>query len=204
MTEQILREIPAVAKVRDPELREAVVRTWAAALRRGGYHSLSEIPQSARVRNRSLLDHVNEVNDLVVILMEMARNTFGLAFDHDTLMAAAVLHDVDKAFIQRVNASGKMEYVDSYSMPDHGPTGADLALTCGVPEAVCELVRYHAPFSYEGHLPATPEGTILHYADLAAFDLAALAAGSTPIHAMSVILKRTHPLLPQTTTIPAH
>jgi putative nucleotidyltransferase with HDIG domain len=188
-------EIPVIDVMTDPVLRSAVTQTWLAALDKGGYRSVANVPQSAAFPGRCLLDHVNEVNALAVQLLDLAETGFGLTPDRDTTIAAAILHDVDKSFIQRLQPSGAIEYVDGYTISDHGPAGAALALQCGIPEGVAELVRTHAPFNYDGHLPGTIEGTVVHYADLAAADLAAVQAGAVPIHARSVILKRDHPLL---------
>ena len=196
-TDQLVRDVGAIALLGNSKLQDAVIRTWTAALDKGGYRHLGEVPQSAGVRGRPLLDHVNEVNDLVLYLLRLAETRFHLKPDRDTTLAGAILHDVDKAFIQRLMPSGSVEYVDGYTMRDHGPAGAALAIACGVPENVCELIRTHAPFNYDGHLPATVEGTIIHYADLLAFDLAANQIGATPIHARSIILKKDHPLLRQ-------
>jgi hypothetical protein len=195
--EQFRKDVGAISSLQASALREAVVRTWTAALRKGGHASLQEVPQSTRVPDRSLLLHVNEVNDTVQLFIEFTSHRFGLSADRDMLMAASILHDVDKAFIQRRTASGTVEYVDGYTVDDHGPAGARLAASQGVPEPICEIVRNHAPFNYGGHLPATVEGTILHYADLLAFDLAAIAVGETPIHSMSIMVKRTHQLARQ-------
>lgn len=188
-------EVPAIDAIADASLQQAVTRTWVAALAAGGYSSIRDVPQSAAFPGRSLLDHVNEVNALAAHLLDLAAATFDLTPDRDTALAGAILHDVDKAFIQRLQPSGVIAYVDGYTINDHGPAGADLALDCGVPDAVATLVRNHAPFNYAGHLPPTVEGTVVHYADLAAADLAAVQAGAVPIHARSVILKRDHPLL---------
>lgn len=193
--DELRREIPAIDTITDRSLRDAVARTWLAALEQGGYGAVAEVPQSAAFPSRRLLHHVNEVNALAAQLVELAEGTFGLVPDRDVTLAGAILHDVDKAFIQRLQPAGVIEYVAGYTIRDHGPAGAELALQYGVPESVADLVRTHAPFNYDGHLPGTVEGTIVHYADLAAADLAALQAGAVPIHARSVILKREHPLL---------
>jgi putative nucleotidyltransferase with HDIG domain len=193
--EQLVEQIEAIAQLTDAKLRGAVIRTWLTALERGGYQNFERVPLSKGIRGRSLLQHVNDVNALTLYLLGLAESSFHLKPDRDTTLAGAILHDVDKAFIQRLQPSGKVEYVDGYTMQDHGPAGAALALASGVPEKVCELIRTHAPFNYNGHLPGTAEGTIIHYADLTAFDLASNQDEIPPIHVRSVILKRDHPLL---------
>jgi putative nucleotidyltransferase with HDIG domain len=203
-TDQLVHDVGAIAQLENSTLQDAVIRTWTAALDQGGYRHLGEVPQSAGVRGRPLLDHVNEVNDLVLYLLRLAETRFALKPDRDVTLAGAILHDVDKAFIQRLMPSGSVQYVDGYTVRDHGPAGASLAATCGVPEKVCDLIRTHAPFNYDGHLPATVEGTIIHYADLVAFDLAANQVGSIPIHARSLILKKDHPLLRQVDRIESY
>ncbi|WP_201840095.1 HD domain-containing protein [Microvirga zambiensis] len=202
--ERIAADIEAITRLSDSTLRAAVTRTWIAALEKGGYASFDGIPVSTGLRNRSLLQHVNDVNSLALYLLQLSQTSFGLDPDWDTTLAAAILHDVDKAFIQRRTDSGSVAYVDGYTMRDHGPAGAALAQAYGIPEAVCELVRNHAPFNYDGHLPPTIEGTIIHYADLTAFDLAANQSGAPPIHARSILLKKDHPLLRQVREIEAY
>lgn len=191
---RIREDIPSLDGIRDEDLREAVVRTWLAALDLGEFESIAAASQSAAFPSRSLLSHVNEVAELALWFLTFATNRFGLTPDEDVVLAAAILHDVDKVFICHRDEDGGLSYREGYSMNDHGPAGAEVALECGVPNQVAELIRNHPPFTYTGELPGTPEGTIVHYADLAAADLAAVEQGAVPIHARSLIVKKEHPL----------
>jgi putative nucleotidyltransferase with HDIG domain len=146
--------------------------------------------QSPNAPGRSLLLHVNEVDDLAIEFIRYARVRFGLYPDHDVTLAAAILHDVDKVLIYERRADGEVSYRAPYSSADHGPKGAEIALSCGVPEDIAGLVRDHSPFNHAGHLPGTIEGTIVHYADLTAADLAAVQQGRPPIHARTLIVKQ--------------
>jgi putative nucleotidyltransferase with HDIG domain len=193
--ESVSAELTGLDRIHDHELRAAVVRTWVAALVRGGHSAIGNAPQSTGIPDRSLVEHVNEVTRLALSILELADTEYGLQADADTVVAAAILHDVDKAYIQGWVDDGKAAYLPPYGIDDHGAAGARLALEHGVPEEVAVLVRDHAPFNYAGHLPGTIEGTIVHYADLLAADLAAVQHGATPIHARSLIIKRDHPLL---------
>jgi putative nucleotidyltransferase with HDIG domain len=174
--------IPAIGQLSDELLRRAVTSCWAEALRLSPYESLDQVPQSPVMLDRSLLDHVNEVNGLCLTLLDVASLTFALTPDRDVTLATAILHDLDKPLLFRRSESGAFACAEGRQMTEHGAIGADLAASLGVPDAIVALVRRHSPFASEG-LPAIPEGTIVHYADFVANDLACLQVGATPIHA---------------------
>jgi len=175
------RDIPAIGLLHDEGLRAAVVRTWEAALSRSPYASLAEVPQSPFMAERSLLDHVNEVNERTIDMFQLAVTHYALVVDHDLALATAILHDVDKPLIYRRDVTG-FGYAKGTRLGDHGALGAQLCLTHGVPATVAEMVRVHSPFASTG-LPPTPEGTLVHYADFVSNDLACLQQGAAPIHA---------------------
>lgn len=181
--------VPAVRLVKDSGLREAVNRTWIAALKRSAFGSFEDVPQSVSVPGRSLLRHVNDVNRLAVHFADVAASEYGLLVDRDVALAGAILHDVDKAFMLGME-DGVTVYLPGLSIEDHGRLGAELAEECGVPRRVSDLIRFHAPFNYYGHLPATAEGAIVHYADLAAADFGAIQFHAEPIFARSIIVNK--------------
>lgn len=178
---QIRRDIHAIRELNDPALQVAVTRTWAAAMQASPYADLRDVPQSPAIVNRPLYKHVNEVNDFALAFIKAATSSFELPIDFDLTLATAILHDVDKPLIYRRDAAGEISYAEGTRLADHGRLGADLALAHGVPAAIAELVRVHSPFASTG-LPQTPEGTVIHYADVLANDLAALQYGSWTIH----------------------
>ncbi len=75
-TDQFVRDIGAIARLENSKLQDAVIRTWTAALDKGGYRRLEDVPQSAGVRDRPLLHHVNEVNDLALYLFGWRKRGF--------------------------------------------------------------------------------------------------------------------------------
>ena len=127
-----------------------------------------------RVPERWLLDHVNEVNALVLVLIGLAERHFRSA--PRQRHAARGVHPPRRR--QSVHPAPDAVGRDRVRRRLLGPRprsrrrGACRKLR--LPAGVCELIRHHAPFNYDGHLPPTVEGTILHYADLAAADLAAI------------------------------
>lgn len=173
--------MPAVAKLASPALRKAVLATWCASLERSPYESLAHSPQAPHMPARSLVLHVNEVNQRALDLLRVAREEYGLAADADVTLATAILHDVDKPMIYRWDGRD-FSYADGRSLRDHGAVGAELCLEHGVPLEVAEMVRHHSAFASEG-LPGTVEGTIVHYADFVSNDFAAILSGVETIHA---------------------
>jgi len=173
--------MPAVAKLESPALREAVLATWRASLERSPYESLAHSPQAPHMPARSLILHVNEVNQRALDLLRVATEEYSLAADADVTLATAILHDVDKPMIYRWDGRD-FTYADGRSLKDHGAVGAELCLEYGVPLEVAEMVRHHSAFASEG-LPGTVEGTIVHYADFVSNDFAAILSGVETIHA---------------------
>lgn len=180
--------IPAASRLASTALREAVLRTWAASLERSPYPGIAESPQAPHMPGRSLVKHVNEVNQRTLDLLEVASLEFGLAPDADVTLATAILHDVDKPMIYRWDGRD-FRYADGRSLQDHGAVGAELCLAHGVPLEVAEMVRHHSAFASEG-LPGTIEGTIVHYADFISNDFAAIVSGVETIHASTRLVPR--------------
>jgi putative nucleotidyltransferase with HDIG domain len=182
--------IPAIDLLDDPALRQAVRQAWQAALAQSPYGSLSEVPQSPFMPRRALLLHINEVNERTLNVIELAEVEFGLTVDRDLALATAILHDVDKPLMYRID-NGEFGYAEGVLMSDHGALGAELCLAQGVPARVADLVRVHSPFASVG-LPGTVEGTIVHYADFVSNDLACLQQGSPLIHTSFDLKPRAH------------
>jgi putative nucleotidyltransferase with HDIG domain len=180
--------IPAVLQLESPGLREAVTQTWAASLERSPYPSLADSPQAPHMPGRSLVKHVNEVNQRALDLLDVARKEFGLTPDYDVTLATAILHDVDKPMIYRWDGRA-FSYADGRTLRDHGAVGAELCVEHGVPLEVAEMVRHHSAFASEG-LPGTIEGTIVHYADFISNDFAAIVSGVETIHASTRLVPK--------------
>ena len=186
------RLIPAIGALQSEDLQRSVAATWAASMAASPFERLDQVPQSPLFPQRSLLEHVNEVNELAVHSIEMAKRRFALDVDEDLALATAILHDVDKPLIFRFDGS-VFSAAPGTDLTDHGATGAALALRHGVPASVAALVRVHSPFASTG-MPGTIEGTIVHYADFVANDLASLQQGAEPIHSTYKLGARRIPL----------
>ena len=188
-TVSIVKLIPAITVLHDDTLRDAVARSWMKVIDLSPYNSLDEVPQSPLFVGRSLLRHVNEVNDRAIYFYKVAVEEFGLTADHDVAIATAILHDLDKPLLFRVN-DGAFALAEGAKAADHGTIGARIAREHGVPESITELVRVHSPFANVG-LPGTAEGTIVHYADFVSNDFASISAGVEPVHSANKWVPKT-------------
>jgi putative nucleotidyltransferase with HDIG domain len=169
--------MPRLAGLGAP-LRELAVTAWVSAWLASTHDSLEEMPYSLQAPDYSLLDHTNEVADAGILLADYARARWGANFDRDVLLAALLLHDIDKALLYtRINGAVVSDPARA-GLP-HGVLGAMLLKEAGLPDSVVTLVGTHTTTSPVKTGDA--EAWILHYADLFACDHAfRLAPGTTP------------------------
>lgn len=179
--------VALLARIADRGVVAGVSQAWQVALERSPYDSMEDVPQNPRAFQRSLVSHVNEVAAQCAAQAAIAEES-GIAVDLDTLLAAAILHDIDKALLYRV-VDGRFEWAPEVSPSDHGPLGADIAAECGLSAQICDLIRFHSPFSPHGPGADSIESAVLHHADLIASDISMIAAGFPPLCARTHIVR---------------
>lgn len=173
----VLRAMPRLAGLGAP-LRELAVTAWVSAWLSSTHDSLEEMPYSLQAPDYSLLDHTNEVADAGILLADYARARWGARLDRDVLLAALLLHDIDKALLY-TRLNGAVVSDPARAGLPHGVLGAMLLKEAGLPDKVVTLVGTHTTTSPVKI--ADPEAWILHYADLFACDHAfRLAPGTIP------------------------
>ncbi len=172
--ERVRRELPQVAEIVDPELREKVVDAWALALDRSSFDAIADIlasgnPGMPTLINGTQADHIRGVTQLAMLLGdEMQRQFPKLHVDRDLLIAGALCHDVGKPWEfdpenqARWRASPRKAGRPSIRHPAYG---VHICLTVGLPEEVAHMAGAH---SGEGELvERSLENTIVHHADYA-------------------------------------
>ena len=105
--------------------------------------------------DRSLLLHVNEVNQLALYLISVAGEQFGLSVDHDVALATAILHDVDKPLIHRRVKVAWVTHIGT-TLHGHGSAGAAPTAEIEVAAGIVEMVRVHGHRSPRRASPARP------------------------------------------------
>lgn len=156
-----------IAQIDDPDISSFVSKTldtevnpchaWKPASSTGKYH-----PKFA-LGDGGLIRHIKVVTQNVI---EFVRATPPLQAEKDTLVAAAVLHDMWKYPVGRDN---------KFTAFDHPKLGGDYCIEHGFPE-IGRLIKAHQGIwttnrnmpGFENEQPRKFDEWVLHYADLLA------------------------------------
>jgi putative nucleotidyltransferase with HDIG domain len=169
---QVQEELPEVAQISDPGLREKVVEAWAFALAHSSFKSIRDIPPAGNpdvneAKRGDQTDHLRGVTRLAIgIAKEMAAAYPELDVDMDVIIAGGLLHDVGKAWefdpVNRKRWKGSQKRFGRPSIR-HPAYGAHICLTVGLPEEIAHIAMAH---SGEGELLLRSlECMIVHQAD---------------------------------------
>jgi len=99
---QVEDAFPELDEIDSDELREQVIEAWTLALDRGGWRDIEDIPYAWNIQEIPNVEHVRGVARIAVESAREQRDFHGADPDIDTIVAAALLHDVGKCY----------EYVD--------------------------------------------------------------------------------------------
>jgi putative nucleotidyltransferase with HDIG domain len=189
----VLETMPEIADIEDSDLRDQVVEVHALALAETEYERISDMPLcdpgEPPLPRGTQADHYRAVARMSVGLAdEMERVMGSLGIDRDLLLAAALCHDVGKAYEFSPRNRRRWE-TDSAKTGKpavrHPAYGAHLALAVGLPEAVVHCVAAHPMFREGAFLDVSLETKIVQYADLAFWDILE-KAGVVPEEAPAV------------------
>lgn len=171
MRAAVQRLWPELEWIDDPLLREAVTRTWEAALAESPLtpEDLETIPFTLLVRDcpASFMAHKRCVVHIARRAAESMRAFLdALPIDLDTVIAGAILADVGK-LLEYETIDGRVRQSRRGELLRHPFTGVALALQNGVPDEVCHVIAAHAA---EGdQVTRSVEATIVHHADFMAY-----------------------------------
>ncbi len=172
MREAVVQLWPELEWIQSPELREQVTQTWVRAFELSPLEpeDLDEIPFTLLVPDcpASFMEHKRCVVHIARRAGEAMQEFLGraLEIDLDTVIAGAILADVGK-LLEYERAEGRARQSERGKALRHPFTGVALALSCGVPDAVCHIIAAHAA---EGDLvKRSTEAYIVHHADFMSF-----------------------------------
>ena len=99
---QVEDAFPELDEIDSDSLREQVIEAWVLALERGGWRDIEDVPYAWNIHEVSNVEHVRGVTRIALDAARQQRDFHGADPDIDTIVAAALLHDVGKCY----------EYVD--------------------------------------------------------------------------------------------
>jgi 7,8-dihydroneopterin 2',3'-cyclic phosphate phosphodiesterase len=172
----VMQSFPRLREIADTGLREKVCRAWLTVWQASGYERLEDASQWEPARESlgiSNVDHTNGVVDCALAMADALRRSQSLEVDRDVLIAAALLHDLDKLLLFRGAGGPPTELGKRIG---HVLAGVHLTLAAGLPPDVVHAVAAHSP-NYSSLAPQTAEAIILKHADKVVTDLWILQRG---------------------------
>jgi len=164
--EKHIRELfPRLNDIKDLEIRKKVISVWLEAWQESEFENIADMSQwepQKDVINLSNVEHTNQVVECAIAIARVVQTEQGIAIDMDTLMAAALLHDVDK-LLMFAPQTGKTTPIGNF-LP-HTGIGSYLALRADLPLRIVHAIAAHSP-NYSSIPPKTIEAVILYHADL--------------------------------------
>ena len=164
---QFKRLIPEVNQIRNPKLKEGVLRTWQLAMERGGWQvdDLNHIPFTLLTPTKTtLLEHTRRVTRMA---MAVAGERGDLNMDY--VIAGGLLHDVGK-LLEYEKREGKVMKSSSGELVRHPVSGYGLTAETNLPVEVSHIVIAH---SDEGDkVKRIPEAILIHHCDFIDFEIA--------------------------------
>jgi len=143
---QVRDAFPELEHIQSDDLREKVVEAWVLALQRGGWRDIGDIPYAWNIHEVSNVEHVRGVTRIARDSAIEQREFHGADPDLETIVAAALLHDVGKCYEYT-------DYVDEDLLEDpdeeyagdvipHSLSGYALAHEVGCPLSVKRAIPH--------------------------------------------------------------
>ena len=177
--ENLARQLPLINKISEGKLRDLVFEVWATLLRESAYHDISEAPNFTRELmgddDETLVRHTNTVVKMSEAVARVFQQAYGTTINYDTLLAGAILHDVDKLLLYE-RRGDSVELTELGRSVPHGEYGARVAEQAGLPQEVVNIIASHSP-TQRKTLPASIEAVIVGCCDEATFQSYRLMTG---------------------------
>ena len=160
--------LPELREIADDDLRERVVEVWADAVADVEHESIADVPRSTTPvpdasdqRTERIVPHVRDVTVCAMALADCLADRLGVTIDRDAVVAAALVHDVSKAYELSETA---MPGLDDLLIHPH--YAIHLLAAHGFSTHVVHIVAAHSHNTAVE--PATLEAQLVYHADMAA------------------------------------
>ena len=174
MRDEIIKRLPEISMIKNPELREKTVSCWVRAMNEGGWEAsdLDTIPFTLLIEKApvTLIEHTRGVTQVAKGIADALLNVFSndlYNIDYDVLISAAILHDVGK-LLEYKRVDGKIVKSRNGKFLRHPFSGQALCYAEGIDDAILHCIAVHAKEG-EGQRVST-EAIIVNKADFACFE----------------------------------
>ena len=160
----IQRLFPRVNDINDDGIRKKVIDLWWGTWKESDFERIEDLSQWQPVKeklNMSNVDHTNQVVECALAMATVVEGNQGTKIERDTLIAGAILHDIDKLLIFDPT-SGDTTLMGKHLA--HTTVGAHLALQTGLPLGIVHTIAAHSS-NYSSMSPGSVEAVIVYYAD---------------------------------------
>jgi putative nucleotidyltransferase with HDIG domain len=157
--------LPEIAKIRDEELRNGVVKAWLLAAGKGNWKKIEDVPFTLLTETKqTLIHHTRIVTKMAISIAEVRDD-----LDLDILIAGALVHDVGK-LLEYVREGGKIKKSALGKLVRHPVSGYSIVLQVGMPVEIAHIVAAH---SKEGEfVQRSKEAIVINHCDFIDFDIA--------------------------------
>ncbi len=173
MREDLLKFIPEFNLIKDPDLKEKVLKVWKIALTAGGWgmKDLQRMPFTLLIDPCpcNMIEHIRGVVNVSVKAAEALQSIYKdkVKINENYLVAGALLHDIGK-LVEYREKNGKFIQSNLGKLVRHPISGVGLCYGQDIPEEVMHIIASH---SWEGdRSKRTPEAIIVHHADFTNFE----------------------------------
>lgn len=151
--EYLLKLIPEITWIESELLREKTIKIFCEAMSMGGWNAenIDNSPVTLlRDTDITSIEHLRDVTIACKTLFPIAKkycDRHGVAFDYDTVICAALLHDVGKYPEVIPDENGMPQYSQRAKLMRHPIMGACLASKYEMPDPIIHAIAVH---SFEG------------------------------------------------------
>jgi putative nucleotidyltransferase with HDIG domain len=155
---------PRIKDIRDEDLRSKVANVWIKAWEMSHCDRIEKCsvwpPEKAKIE-LSNVEHTNQVVECAIAVAKIVEQTQQIKINLDYLIAAAILHDVDKIVMFHEETGRLSSFGQLFA---HTTLGISLALEQALPLEIVHAIGTHSP-NYSKNSPKTPEALILSHVD---------------------------------------
>ncbi len=155
---------PRIKDIKSSGIREKVISVLLDAWKESDFDKIEDLSQWEPIKERlkiSNVEHTNQVVECGLAIAGVVEREQGVEINMDTLIASAILHDVDKLLIFHPS-TGKTTSMGGFLA--HTTIGSHLALKAGLSIEIVHAIASHSS-NYSSTPPKNAEAAILHYAE---------------------------------------